>query len=203
MSFLIAASFLFSQSSVRFESDVLPVSPEVSNEKSAAAAPADNPKRLLKSGLEKVLEAGERLRAERVFEATRLLDLVVVLPVDSYGITRFMHSNGINCRYLGLMYEYSTAFHVRQLILCESIARAVKVLMNQLLRHTSRRGRAMTMLAEQRRRSKESHFIDYQQALLKAKSIAVVDTFNIVMGCSPKSADFWSGESFLLIYSLL
>ena len=190
------------QHSVRFENDVHSAAPEPSPEPPASASSAaaaavgtdTAPKRLSKSTLEKVLEAGERLRSERVFEATRLLDLLIVLPVDSYGITRFVHSHGINCRYLGLMYEYSSAFHVRQLILCESIARAVKVMMNQLLRHTSRRGRAMTMLAEQRKRSKESHFVDYQQALLKAKSIAVVDTFNLVMGCSPKSADFWNGE---------
>ena len=134
------------------------------------------------------------LQSYVLFEVVRQLDLLIVLPVDSYAITKFLHRNGINCRYIGRLYHMSSVFHVRQLLLCEAIARVVKCILRDLLRHITRHGKAETFIAEKRRRSKESHFYDHQEKLAEAKSVAVTDMFNLVLGCSKMSTEFWNGK---------
>jgi hypothetical protein len=143
--------------------------------------------------VESIILASKKLRTSTVIEVVRKLDFMVVFPMDSYGLTKYMHASGVNCRHLGLMYKFSNVFHVRQLLLCEAVARTVKVLLKQILQRCSRRGKAESLMAEERGRSKESHFVDHQQSLLVSKKRAVVDMFNLVLGGGPQCDEFWTG----------
>lgn len=143
--------------------------------------------------VESIVMASKKLKTLTAFELVKMLDYMVVLPLDSYSLTKFLHANGVNIRHLGLMYNYSRIFHVRQILLCEAVARTVKVLLKQVLQRCTRRGKAECLMAEERGRSKEAHFVDYQQSLMLSKRRAVVDMFNLVLGAGPKCDEFWTG----------
>ena len=145
--------------------------------------------------VQSIFHASKKMKNATLIQVVRHLDNMVVFPLESYGFTNYLHTNGVNCRYLGDMYKISSVFHVKQMLLCEAIARSVKVLLKQNLQHCSRRGKAESGIAEERGRSMESHFVDHQDALLLAKKNVIVDMFNLVLGFGPKSDQFWTGES--------
>lgn len=143
--------------------------------------------------VDSIIQASRKLKHVTIAQLVKRLDYMVVIPLESYGLTQLMHASGVNCRHLGLMYKRSSVFHVRQLLLCEAVARSVKVLLKQILQKCTRRGKAESGMAEDRGRSKESHFSDHQHVLLQSKKQAIVDLFNLVLGHGPESDEFWSG----------
>ena len=148
--------------------------------------------------VEAVVLASKKMKTATIVDAVKKLDYMVVFPMDSYGMVKFMHAHGINCRHLGRMYDCSSVFHVRQLLLCEAIARTVKVLLKQILQRCSRRGKAESEMAVERGRSRDTHFIDHQQSLLASKKRAVVDMFNLVLGSGVQCDEFWTGRQSLI-----
>ncbi|EQC37404.1 hypothetical protein SDRG_05008 [Saprolegnia diclina VS20] len=54
--------------------------------------------------------------------------------VDATALTRLLHGDGINMRYLGRLYELATLGHIRRLLLTEMVARTAKVLLRGMLR---------------------------------------------------------------------
>lgn len=96
-------------------------------------------------------------------------------------------------RYLGDIYSRSTMPHVKDLILCEAVARAIKVVLNHSLRKQSRYARAQTLMAEQRKRSKAENYIQHQGTVLKNKVEVFVDMYNVVFGRGPATDEFWAG----------
>lgn len=155
---------------------------------------------IAKLSVESIMVASKKLKGRTIPDAVKKLDNMVVFPIDSYSLTKFIHASGINCRYLGLMYMCSTSFQVKQMLLCEAVARTVKTLLKQVLQQLSRRGKAESQMAEERRRSKESHFEQHQQSLLAAKRAAVVDMFNLVLGTGQNCDEFWTGGSTSLLH---
>jgi tetratricopeptide (TPR) repeat protein len=143
--------------------------------------------------VDSIIQASKKLKNVTIVRLVKKLDYMVVFPMESFGLTRFMHSNGVNCRHLGVMYELSSVFHVRQLLLCEAVARSVKTLLKLVLQRCSRRGRAEGVVAQERGRSREAHFLEHQEALLAAKRLVVVDMFNMALGHGERCDGFWTG----------
>lgn len=134
------------------------------------------------------------LRTNLLLKVTRQIDLLVVCPADSYGFTQYIHSQGVNCRYIGAMHALSSSFHTRQLLLCEAVARTAKVLLRQAIQHIMRKGRAESFLAEERGKSRDENFFDHQRNVIKARDEAIVDIFNLVLGKGASSEEFWNGQ---------
>lgn len=140
------------------------------------------------------LRAASHLHAKVIPEVVILLDTMSALPLDSCGLTDFLHSHGVNMRHLGKIYKSSTVPHVKDLILCEAIARSVKSLLNQTLRNIARKGRAETIIAEDRKRSQKEDFVNHQSKILMSKTAAVIYFFNIVLGYGPETDKFWNSK---------
>jgi hypothetical protein len=69
------------------------------------------------------------------------LDGFASVPMDSYGLTQFLHSSGINMRHLGVLYWLCSAPSVKQLLLSEALARCCKSVLNSQLRAHARKTR--------------------------------------------------------------
>jgi hypothetical protein len=159
---------------------------------------------LILKPLKPVLEwirAASSLRQDCIPDLVKKLDTLTALPLDSYGLTRFLHSHGVNMRYLGDIYLRTEMPHIKDLILCEAIARSCKMILNQSLKNISRLGRAQTVIAEQRKRSKLSNYIEHQGKVLHSKFLVILDLFNLVLGSGPETEEFWRGM-FLLLFIL-
>ena len=84
-----------------------------------------------------------------------------------------MHRNGINVRYLGAVYNIVTKSHVRKLLLHEMIARVVKSQVFRQLRHKVSETKAPS---------------EHPYRLL------VIEYFNLVLGRSQDSPQYWSQD---------
>ena len=139
------------------------------------------------------IRAASLLREEHIPDVVLKLETLTAVAIDSYGFTEFLHSHGVNIRYLGEIYARSKVPHVKDMVLCEGISRACKTVLNQSLRKLSRRGRAETLIAEQRKRSRSEHYIHHQGVILRDKLAVVVDLFNTVFGYGEDTDLFWKG----------
>lgn len=145
------------------------------------------------------LRAASHLHAKVIPEMVTLLDTMSSLPMDSCGLTEFLHSRGVNIRYLGKIYKMCKTPHVKDIVLCEAIARSVKSLLNQTLRNIARKGRAETIIAEDRNRSQKEDFLNHQSRILTSKTAAVIYFFNMVLGYGPETDSFWNSKFLYLI----
>lgn len=139
-----------------------------------------------------ILAALTHLHTTHILQVVRKLDNLAALPFDSYGLTQFLHNSGVNMRYLGRLHSLSRMPHVKDMLLCEAIARCCKTLLHETLRNASRRARAESLIAEQRKRSKLANFVEHQNNLLKRKRDAIIDLFNLVLGSGDDTDDFWN-----------
>ena len=149
--------------------------------------------------LQSWVRAAAHLHAKVVPQVTQQLDSLSVLPLDSFAFTEFLHSHGVNMRFLGKIYHISQAPHVKDLVLCEAISRCVKNLLNQTLRNIARKGRAETIIAEDRNRSKKGDFINHQSRILTSKTSAVIYFFNMVLGHGIETDSFWNSKCFVYL----
>jgi hypothetical protein len=140
------------------------------------------------------IRAASQQREELIPDVVLKLDMMTAVPIDSYGFTAFLHSHGVNIRYLGDLYARSKMPHVKDLILCEAISRACKTVFNHTLRKLSRRGRAEALIAEQRRRSKAENYVEHQGGVLRDKLTTIVDFFNTIFGYGEETDLFWNGK---------
>jgi tetratricopeptide (TPR) repeat protein len=69
----------------------------------------------------------------------------------------------------------------------------VKILLRQAMHHVNRKGRAESLLAEERGKSRDENFLDHQRNVIKARNEAIVDIFNLVLGRGTRSEEFWNG----------
>lgn len=146
------------------------------------------------------IRAATSLREDLIPDIVYKLDNLTVLPLDSYGLTKFLHNHGINIRYIGDIYLRTQLPHVKDLILCEAISRSCKTLLNQSLKGISRSGRAQTLIAEQRKRSKLANYIEHQGKVLHSKLHVIVDLFNLLFGYGIESELFWSSKFFFSFF---
>ena len=146
------------------------------------------------------VRAASHLHSKVIPNVAHELDTMSVLPLDSFGLTEYLHSHGVNIRYIGKIYKMSKAPHVKDLLLCEAVARCVKSLLNQSLRNIARKGRAETIIAEDRKRSQKGDFINHQSKILTSKTAVVIYFFNLVLGFGESTDSFWECK---IVYSLL
>jgi hypothetical protein len=146
------------------------------------------------NSLQAWVRATSHLHAKVLPRIIQQLDTMSALPMDSFGLTEFLHSHGVNIRFLGDIYKRSCAPHVKDLVLCEAISRCTKSLLNQSLRNLARKGRAETIIAEDRKRSQKEDFINHQSRILTSKTAAVVYFFNMVLGAGEETESFWNSK---------
>jgi hypothetical protein len=139
------------------------------------------------------IRAATSLREDLIPDLVSKLDSLTVLPLDSYGLTSFFHTHGVNMRYLGEIYWRTTMPHIKDLLLFEMISRSCKTLLNQSLKGIARSGRAQTVIAEQRKRSKPANYLDHQGKVLQSKLTLILDFFNLLFGFGDDSRHFWEG----------
>jgi tetratricopeptide (TPR) repeat protein len=154
----------------------------------------------LDDDLKNTLFAWKTLHATTLVDVAKNLDLLFFIPLDSYGLTHYIHSYGVNVRKLGLLYLLCKLPFLKQLILCEIIARSCKVLLGHTLRNISRKFAAESMVAVLRGRSSNADFTEVQEVTNNARKAAVVDIFNIVLGSGANSGSFWSGILADIVY---
>lgn len=145
------------------------------------------------------IRAAASLREDLIPDIVLKLDSMTSIPLDTFGFTRFLHSHGVNMRYLGDIYLRIEMPHIKDLILCEAICRSCKTLLNQSLKNISRLGRAQTVIAEQRKRSKVSNYIEHQGKVLHSKIQVVLDLFNLLLGSGADTEEFWRSKLQLFI----
>lgn len=141
-----------------------------------------------------VAQACRYLRDTVVGEFVKQMDLLALVPVDSAHLTALMHDRGINARYLGAIADTTALPHVREMAVCEMVARTCKAVLQRSWRRRARSARAS---AGRRPDHPRLHDDDAKldQALRQAarqqagaQRDAAVDLFNAVLG---HDADFW------------
>lgn len=138
------------------------------------------------------VESLHYLYAVHIPETASLLDNMSYMVLDSYGITKFLHDRGINCRMIGILYSLSKVQIVKNALLCEAIARTCKTLLFSALRQCSRRGKGeANIMALLKENLEERDFLDHQTTLLADKKRIVLDFFNLVLGSGNETKDFW------------
>lgn len=71
-------------------------------------------------------EASLQVRTDKISEIVELLDSLTIMPIDSKSFTQALHSNGINCRYIGLVAQRTALPHIKDLCYVEIVARTCK-----------------------------------------------------------------------------
>ncbi|KAJ1424823.1 hypothetical protein B484DRAFT_451379 [Ochromonadaceae sp. CCMP2298] len=123
--------------------------------------------------------------------AAHTLDSLSAMPLDSLGLTSFLHAYGLNVRLIGALYGLCRAPSARKLLLSEALARTLKALLATQLRMSARSTRAGVVRAEARGRSNAQQYGDYVEVALAQRRAAVLGIFNLVLGWGPKSDGFW------------
>jgi hypothetical protein len=96
-----------------------------------------------------IQESGVNIAACRELFSSVLRAVAVVLdsfasvPMDSFGLTQFLHANGVNLRHIGVLYWLCSAPSVKQLLLSEALARCCKTILNAQLRQHARKTKGM------------------------------------------------------------
>lgn len=104
------------------------------------------------------------------------------LSLESYSITSFLRGRGINMNNLGIIYKLSRVPHVKQLILCEIIARASKKYLFILIHDILIKSREATKMATLRGRSGKDDFYEHQMKTQADVATTVVNFFNAILG---------------------
>ena len=146
---------------------------------------ADSPERVL-------LEVWQELYTARLVKVAAKLDFLCFMPLDSYSLTTFLHSEGASMHQLGALYNLSNIPFVKTALFCEAVGRACKSLLAAALRDASRRGFADAQAAVHRGRSSDRNFTDNVASVLRTKKNIVLDMFNTVLGSGKASEKFWS-----------
>jgi hypothetical protein len=136
----------------------------------------------------------EQMYTEQLPRIANLLDSMLVLPIDSYSLTCFLHAHGVCCRHLGILFDLSKTNHVRQMLLLEAIGRSCKSILKELLRAHTRGAGAVTISALLRGRSSDTDYEEHQKASLRSRQHVIIGFYNVVFGSNQESHEFWSGR---------
>ena len=112
----------------------------------------------------------EHLRRAGVDKLLHRLDRMELCPYDSEGLTRVIHSLGINARLMGRIAERTRLPHIRDLLVAEMCARAFKHMFRDALRKLSRDH--LESAAERLQRGEPSVLPDGARAQASAKLAA-------------------------------
>ena len=146
--------------------------------------------------------ASRYLRTVRIPEFVAMLDTLSLFPYESHTLTKAMHAHGINIRYLGHIVRRTKLPHIKELCLCEMIARTAKDILNENQRKQIVEAHRHVMqlvndLAKQGRHLNDdamAQLLEYNVAVVDDANRNVVDFFNLTLG-SPSSIEnelFWT-----------
>ena len=121
------------------------------------------------------------------------------LPLDSYGLTKFLHERGVNMFCLGFLYRFSYMPHIKQILLVEIVARSCKVYLNSLLHAAHQKARSLSIAAEKRGRSGEKDFTQHQSQLFEELYSIILDLFNSLLGSQVRFFNLSISFYFLLL----
>ncbi|KAL3666873.1 hypothetical protein V7S43_007822 [Phytophthora oleae] len=155
------------------------------------------------------VSARECLHSIVIPEFVAGLENATVQVIDSRSLTRALHGEGINVRYLASCYELASLKHIRRVLLTEMVARVCKVELRAALRTILPETTAAVLMQAKEPEGKEDwgptvdndghRKIDPATARALARlaiqeeaSQVTVEFFNLVLGISsPHSKAFW------------
>jgi len=137
------------------------------------------------------IDVSMTLLSKLIPSVAQKLDALDTLIYDPQTFIHFYHNQGLNCRYLGLVFQACNLPHSRSLVASEVIARSVKHIVGQTMRSINRHSRAWSVVAEERKRSKAIHFRTHNFTLQEAMEDAYVDAFNLTLGVGKTGNTFW------------
>ena len=108
------------------------------------------------------------------------LDNYEAVPVDSASLRTALHARGVNLRHLGLLHGLSQNLLLRQLLLAEMIARAVKTLLRQLTASFLLGHRSEALLAERRGKAGPRDFQELSETVGLGRQQLVLEVFNVL-----------------------
>ena len=111
-------------------------------------------------------------------------DNLIKLPLESYTLTRTMHSLGIPMRCLGAIYELSTCLHTKRLILAEAIARSCKTILRDALKDIKHQSLRQMYDGIMRQLSSKEDYESYAENISQECKLCVLDIFNCILGGS-------------------
>ncbi len=133
------------------------------------------------------IRASRHLVGKVVPDFVKQLNLLDFVPLDSVHLTSLMHQRGINVRYLGIIAEQTLMPHVREMAMCEMVARSCKTLLGERLR-------ALIRSYTPTRRSDSTddyNLVGIARGLSHQCREGIVEMFNLILGTD---ALFWKGE---------
>jgi Translation initiation factor eIF3 subunit 135 len=142
----------------------------------------DGSRKLSDALLEEAFKPSCILHTVVIPETACMLNCMVAVPLDSFGLTTFLHTRGVNIHCLGQLFKLSLIPYVKQLLLCEIIARSCKVYLAILLRGIGQSARDLSDAAEKRGRSTEEDFLDHRNETLEKTVFTIIDFFNAILG---------------------
>merc|ERR1719460_3493808 len=107
---------------------------------------------------------------------------MIVVPIDSHSLVTFLHSRGVNIHHLGLLYTMCKLPHVKQLLLCEMIARAAKSYLVGLLNDVGNNAISSSVLAQARGQSTRRDFLEHRNKTIDLVATTIVDFYNALLG---------------------
>jgi tetratricopeptide (TPR) repeat protein len=146
--------------------------------------------------------ASRYLRTVRIPEFVAMLDTMTLFPYESHTLTKAMHAHGINLRHLGSVASLTKLPHIKELCVCEMIARTAKDILNENQRKQIIDSRRHVMqlisdLANQGRHLNDDamvQLLEYNVAVTDDATRNVIDFFNLILGSSKSSEEnhlFW------------
>jgi tetratricopeptide (TPR) repeat protein len=125
--------------------------------------------------------------------AKRLDAQLFAMPLDSHGVAKMLHANGVNIRHLGLLYPLCKTTYVRQTLLCEIVARSLKLILRDTLQRAARQAKGQAMVAEKKGRSFTKDFMELMRHSNAKRGEIVLELLNLVFGSTKESKEFWAG----------
>jgi tetratricopeptide (TPR) repeat protein len=165
------------------------------------------------------ISARECLHTAVIPEFVADLENATVQVIDSRSLTRALHGEGINVRYLASCYELASLKHIRRVLLAEMVARACKVELRASLRMILpdataailRQAKAPRNTGSQDPNDDDEGDCKLDPATAKAlaalalqeeASQVAVEFFNLVLGISsPDSKSFWEERILPQVYA--
>ena len=118
---------------------------------------------------------------------------LLAMPLDSQGVANILHTHGLNLRHLGLLYPLCKTVYVRQTLLCEIVARSLKLVLRDTQRKAARQAKGQAIVAEVKGRSFAKDFVELMEHTNRKRADIVIELFNLTFDATSQSNEFWSG----------
>jgi hypothetical protein len=154
------------------------------------------------------LEASRWLQNARLPEFVQQLDSLETQLSDSFSFTTMLHEQGINVRHIGRIAERTRLPHVREVVVVEMVARVAKAALRdeiqRIMSVAKRRVDQLSVSGSAKGKNNKAprvlpsglahHFRNFAFQMQREIDQCVIAYFNLVLGRSAQSSDYWSAE---------